>query len=826
MCYAWRYVTRACIIVYRAAESRVLGSTQPSFTHPSRQRSSSQLPGQMADVPEPASFSLDAILSEFNVGSHPALPQPADDAVARVRESFGLGRSIFRRKEPLNEEATDSRQSPDHAAGSHAIESKENNAPKASRPVRRIVETDDEDDLLPIGRPQSRSSSSYSCVSPEDPAEPAHNSDFDSDDDLSTEKFLEDYRLARAKALAELNAKAAAVNQEDQQEQEDEVSIVSERSPCSTPFASPSARKTKTRNASKKALEEMHKETQRMARNMGLRPEVNFTKKIDMSTIFAKFGFNPTNTSQENHPIPVNKSENSEPEDNQAMSTDIPYKSGNASVLTPVSHAPARFATPNLDDSDSDESLPTPSKLLSYLSQMPTKPQTHPVPTSKLSSPRRVHFTLPPSPSASDEDSDVEILPPPNLLTTHATTPDRKKIKRTAFIRSLAGVKSPGQLKKSPGRMTAKELDATLSREAAVQAKRKRDERRAELKSLGIDLEKIVEKRDLLEEAREEARRVRQEEGGDDESDDDEYLDEGAKNDGDDEESGGESGEESIDDVEERTDSDDEAENEGEDETRADLIQDVPRMRRGRKLRINSDDEDTYQSQDTVVPESTAGSHITSLPRERPVDDLSLTQFFQPTQLSGEQQTDSLRAPAIDNESTGLTQFFQSTAIEPEVMELNEGVAHGQMELLRQQAARTHMNIGDMPAAFAETLDEAQGFRSVSDTASLIVSPVQRRILKRRTRESKRSTVDETSGEFLQSRKEFIEEQAEESEDDYKAWGSGDESDSENMDGVVEGLIDDETKVKRNAEEEVARLYMFVSASIVTDCKGSRTGKR
>jgi hypothetical protein len=121
------------------------------------------------------------------------------------------------------------------------------------------------------------------------------------------------------------------------------------------------------------------------------------------------------------------------------------------------------------------------------------------------------------------------------------------------------------------------------------------------------------------------------------------------------------------------------------------------------------------------------------------------------------------------------------------------------------------MNIGDMPAAFAETVDEAQGVWSVSDAASLIVSPVQRRILKRRTREINRSTVDETSGEFLQSRKEFIEEQAEESEDDYKAWGSGDESDSENMDGVVEGLIDDETKVKRNAEEEVARLYMFVS---------------
>jgi hypothetical protein len=759
---------------------------------------------------EPASFNLDAILSEFNVGGQPASPRPADDAVARVRESFGLGRSIFRRREPLNEGLGDPRQSPDRAAASHAIESKEDDAPKASRPARRIVETDDEDDLLPIGKPRSRSWSSPPTVSSESRAEPAPNSDFDSDDDLSTEKFLEDYRMARAKALTELNAKAAAVNQEHQQEQEDDVSIVPERSPSPAPFGSPSARKTKTRKASKKAMEEMHKETQRMARNMGLRPEVKVTKKIDMSNIFAKFGFNPANTNEKNHPIPANESEKSKPEAKQAISTDKPYEADNPLVLTTISHPPARFATPNLDDSDSDESLPTPSKLLSYLSQMPTKPPTPPVPASKLSSPRKVHFTLPPSPSASDDDSDVEILPPPNLLTTHATTPDRKRIKRTAFIRSLAGVKSPGQVKKSPGRMTAKELDATLSREAAVQARRKRDERRAELKSLGIDLEKIVEKRDLLEEAREEARRVRQEEGGDDESDDDEYLDEGAENDGDDEESGSESGEESIDHAEEPADSDDEAENEGEEETRADLIQDVARMRRGRKLRINSDDEDTHQSQETVIPESTAGSHNTSLLRVPPVGDLSLTQFFEPTQIFGEQQTDPLRALAIDSESTGLTQFFQSTAIEPEVMDLNEAVAHGQMELLRQQAARIHMSIGDIPAAFAEAVVEAPGFRSASDTASPTVSPVQRRILKRRTKQRDGSTVDETSGEFLRSRKEFIEEQAEESEDDYKAWGSGDESESENMDGVVEGLIDDETKVKRNAEEEVARLYMFV----------------
>ena len=90
-------------------------------------------------------------------------------------------------------------------------------------------------------------------------------------------------------------------------------------------------------------------------------------------------------------------------------------------------------------------------------------------------------------------------------------------------------------------------------------------------------------------------------------------------------------------------------------------------------------------------------------------------------------------------------------------------------------------------------------------------SPVRRRILKRRSNlKDSNPIVPETSEEFINSRKEFIEEQAEESEDDYAAWRSGDESETENMDGVVDGLIDDDTKIKKNTEREVARLYMYL----------------
>ena len=759
-------------------------------------------------------FNLDAILSEFNVGNEPAPSHPPpDEAVARVRKSLGLGRSIFRRKDSLSEQRKDNElgDSQEDTDAINLSESDDEDAPRTSKFPRRMVDTDDEDGL-PVRRPRLRASSPAISIT-QSPASPSRNGDSDSEDEFSTEKLVEDFRKARAEALASLNAKAAAKSQEEQQDAtEDEMSLVSERphSPARSyaRSASPSARRTKTKRMSKKALEDMHRETQRMSRNMALRPEVKVSKKIDMNTIFAKFGYNPTKLTDEKAVELPDQHEQASDEVKEFSPAD---KDDNSSHFVTNSSAPIRFATPNFDASDSDESLPSPSKLASYLSQMPTKPPTAaPALASKFASPRKVQFTLPPSPSASAEGSDIEILPPPNLLTTHATTPDRKNIKRMALIRSLAGVKSPAQMKKSPGRMTATELDATLTKEAAIQAKRKRDERRAELKSLGIDLEKIVEKRDLLEEAREEARRLREEEGGNNESDDEEYFDDEAENDGDDEETGEESGE-STDEDDEMADSDDEAQSEDEDQD--EIIQDVSTKRKGRKLQISSDDEDeALHSQDAVIPESTVGYHHSHLGQVHTTDDSSLTQFFRPTQMSDVQQTPAIQGsqPQTSGETTGLTQFFRSTAMEDENLELDEGAAHGQMELLRQQAAKGHPSLGGMTIGLPAPLTTNVPSSRSASPSPLVESSIRRRILKRRAKPRNKPGIAETSDEFLQSKKEFIEEQAEESDDDYKAWGSGDESENEGMDGVVEGLIDDETKIKKKAQEEIARLYMFL----------------
>ena len=757
--------------------------------------------------PSPQPFNLDAILQEFNVGntSHASNKKQDDSVVARVRESLGLGRSLFRRKETQEKDDEETLAKGDDTDGT--IYDNESGIEK-SKPKKRIVDSDDDEDL-PIVRPSARHSSPTHPASgndsTDDESRHRHNNDSGSDDDLfSAETFLNDFRKARLEALS---AKVAAKTRTEKEEVEP---VASERSqsPVRSPShsVSPSGRKQKVRKASKRALDEMNRETQRMARNMALRPEVKVSKKIEMSTIFAKFGFNPnksTETTEVEPPtvdppnVPINETHISPIQEPSKMSIDPP--------------APIRHATPHLDDSDSDESLPSPSKIALFL---PKKPEKPPTPPEIVSSPRKVHFTLPP-PSASDSDSDVEIIPPQNLLSTHAATPDRKRIKRTALIRSLANVKSPVQ-HRSPGRMTQKELDITLSREAAIQTKRKREERRAELKSLGIDVEKVVEKRDLLEEAREEARRVREEEGG--EESDEEYFDEGENddNDGDDEESAddGESGQDEEDEeMEEGSGEDEMDESDMEDVT----MEDAPTKRKSRVVQVLSDDEDnSIDPRSGVIPESIIGSQP-QLSQVQATGDISLTQFFHPTQMSGSTELSTSitkTQPQSEGAGTGMTQFFTSTAMDDDIPSSGEDGAHSRMEMLRQKAAHGVTALGEESIGFPGLVNEPApapfDTSPVSVQLELEESPVRRRILKRRSNlKNSNPIVPETSEEFIKSRKEFIEEQAEESEDDYAAWRSGDESENENMDGVVDGLIDDETKIKKNTEREVARLYMY-----------------
>jgi MRC1-like domain len=736
----------------------------------------------MATTTDSASqpFDLDAILREFNVENvhSPSVPKEDELAVSRVRESLGLGRSLFRRKTAPVETNNPESEVVDNTSSRLDEES----IVQSVRPKKRILTSDDEGDL-PIIKPHQHRSSSVvsdnhsddgrmstkSVTTPQSPL---------SDDDLpNVQDILADLRKARLEALS---AKAAAKSRPIAEE-EDAAESDRSQSHIASMIDSPRRKPKKPRKAGKKALDEMNRETQRMARNMALKPEVNVTKKIDMSSVFAKFGFRPEGPKEEKAEA---ENETAKIEDKSADVVRRPLRETPIKIPT---HKPTPKVTLDLDPSDSDDSLPSPSKIFSSLYAQPT------------SSPPRRSFPPPTVTIDPSSDSDVEILPPgPRSLSV--ITPDRHRQKHAALFRTLANVRSP--LHKTPGRVTPRELDEMLSREAAVQTARKRAERRAELKSLGIDIERIVEKRDLLEEAREEERRIREEEGG--EESDEEFLDEGdadtEDNDGDSDES--EDVEES--DVEEG-DRDEVVGSEDEE-----VVPDVAPKKKRRIVQIVSDDEEKIGSQPNLTvegPVESKRSEPRGLSGYKAIDDTSLSQFFVETQMSAASAgVDSPRQSLSGAPGTGLTQFFTSTAKDDD-FGTDDNAAHIRMNQLRQVSSPLRDILGTANKPFLPDQSHAQ-----SPPANSSSSPLGRRILKRRKLpKNRRDVVDTTFEEFQQYKKQLVEEQAEESEDEFAAWRSGDESDhSEDQNAVVEGLIDDDTKINSaRTERELAKLYMF-----------------
>src|SRR5436305_6155869 len=151
----------------------------------------------------PELFNLDAILQEFNVGniSEPSTIAKDDSAVSRVRESLGLGRSLFRRKEnqDQNEETipTDNDKAKESPVIDDDVDGIENE--KSLKPRKRIVDSDnDEDENLAPTKPIRRPTPAPSVMNDysndrQDP--PEDNNDTGSDDDpFTAENFLADYR--------------------------------------------------------------------------------------------------------------------------------------------------------------------------------------------------------------------------------------------------------------------------------------------------------------------------------------------------------------------------------------------------------------------------------------------------------------------------------------------------------------------------------------------------------------------------------------------------------------------------------------------------------
>ncbi|KAG8624988.1 hypothetical protein KVT40_006739 [Elsinoe batatas] len=316
-----------------------------------------------------------------------------------------------------------------------------------------------------------------------------------------------------------------------------------------------------TRKASRKAIEDMNKETQRMSRNMQLTHQAKVKKKFSITDFAAKF---------KKQPLPPQ----AQAQSSAALSSDVEK---DKDVETPPSSPPSEGAAPDLgksifavrsvtgvngDKEDEEPDLPrledilsqsllrkdkgkapaSDSNELSYspAQEAPTKP-----PKKRLS-PRkyRIHNLAPrsSSPAKGDSDDDLEIIK--DRLEVFSKIVPKKATESSAVhhLRVLAGLNGQESAPSRKGKknirpsMTSGQLDVQLRRRAALQVKQEREEKIAELRAKGIIVQTAEEREkdmmeieDLLEKARREAEELkkkekeeRKEEGGevsDDESD-------------------------------------------------------------------------------------------------------------------------------------------------------------------------------------------------------------------------------------------------------------------------------------------------------------------
>ncbi|KAF5717333.1 mediator of replication checkpoint 1 [Fusarium mundagurra] len=466
------------------------------------------------------------------------------------------------------------------------------------------------------------------------------------------------------------------------------------------------AERPSARKASKKAIEEMKRETQRMSRNMQLAHEAKTRKKITKTSLFERFNFRPAG----------------EPEPDVASSSRVPTPHSDVEmqgVDTPPSSPPVSketanaVADPETAAGDNEFDLPTIDSLAETTRLKPDKGKGKAVETrteqkQPIHNPRRqFRVKLPPvkaNVTTADSDDELEITTTTKdkIRAVFDMAPAKKAQEHTSVqaLRALAQLKSPGKetrRKNENHGMTAGELQAYLYQKARQQAKVERDRRVDLLKAQGVVIQTAEERErqmqdaeDIVARARVEAQMIRQKEkaaarkeakeNGEvdplawDDSEDDEYQASGNEADGEGsvvELSGSEDEEELSD--EEQTDGsnmvevearDGESEASADENDDADLIasQDVQddieefpatRHRRLRKPIVLSDEEEEDAVETTPRPKTTVHMSPTVPNTQSPTAPRSVLRSAKKNFIPG--------LPVQGPAGLGLTQIFAGT---------------------------------------------------------------------------------------------------------------------------------------------------------------------
>jgi mediator of replication checkpoint protein 1 len=454
-----------------------------------------------------------------------------------------------------------------------------------------------------------------------------------------------------------------------------------------------------TRKASKKALEEMNRETQRMSRNMQLAHQARTKKKITKESLLARFNFQTTPASK----IEVHVSSSS------PVASEDEAEKGQS---TPPTSPPRDFTTPKLDKGKGRASSLEQAEEIPDVFQMgvpgsdvhieePLKPS---IKLLNQGDAVKVSTARPIWSDNDDSESDLEVV------TSRA---DKRKYAAFERLRAKKATEAPSQIalrslanligEDRRSSMNAAAVGMSLRKAARMQAREEREHRIADLKAKGVLIQTAEERdreqqdvEDLLERARQEAADIQKREKAaakkegnytkddlddEDDSDDDfageESIDEDVDSEADDEDvkSGDEAEKDTKGLLDNEVDGDESAsESAVETETnsgdQSDASMDEPSLprnstyRQSRKVRVVSDDEDEsverpLQSPSRLPVSKTPQSLTRSVKKQIPglpmSDDLpiGLTQAFAATMadsqsqvLSNSEEQDSLQMTA------------------------------------------------------------------------------------------------------------------------------------------------------------------------------------
>lgn len=265
------------------------------------------------------------------------------------------------------------------------------------------------------------------------------------------------------------------------------------------------------RKASKKAIEEMNRETQRMARSMQLAHEAKTRKKITKSSLFDRFNFKPNDETAVPLPQPTSSSRPNTPQSDAEMADeDTPPSS-------PPSASKSVEVTATIQTAEDEEDLPSLNDIVSAAAaealdkgkEKTTEiPEDKPTETDKTT--KRVRVRLPNMlktlAGGSDDELEITATVQDKVKAVFDNVPVKaaQESHSLQVLRALALVQSPDRNqnrrgKKQPG-MTNNELQASLQQRARQQAKSERMRRLDLLKSQGIVVQTMEERERQMEE--------------------------------------------------------------------------------------------------------------------------------------------------------------------------------------------------------------------------------------------------------------------------------------------------------------------------------------